>query len=127
MPPDVWNPSTTMTLQEITEKIRRFRDERDWAQFHNPKDMSMALSIEASELMEHFLWKTPDEVAARVEEKREQIEEEVADVAIYLVELADILGIGLFEAMERKMAKNAAKYPAEKVRGSSLKYNEYGS
>jgi dCTP diphosphatase len=116
-----------MTLPEITEKIRRFRDERDWAQFHNPKDMAMALSIEAGELMEHFLWKTPDEVAARVEEKREQIEEEVADVAIYLVELADILGIDLFEAMERKMAKNAAKYPAEKVRGSSLKYNEYGA
>jgi dCTP diphosphatase len=115
-----------MQLQEITEKIRRFRDDRDWAQFHNPKDMAMALSIEAGELMEHFLWKTPDEVAARVMEKREEIEEEVADVAIYLVELADILGIDLFEAIQRKMEKNAAKYPAERVRGSSLKYNEYG-
>lgn len=118
--------STTMTLQEITEKIRRFRDERDWAQFHNPKDMAMALSIEASELMEQFLWKNQEEVAARCVEKREEIEDEVADVAIYLVELADILGIDLFQAMERKMEKNAAKYPAEKVRGSSLKYNEYG-
>ena len=115
-----------MNLEEITEKIRRFRDERDWAQFHNPKDMAMALSIEAGELMEHFLWKTPDEVAARLVEKRVEIEEEVADVAIYLVELADILGIDLFKAMERKMEKNAAKYPSDKVRGSSLKYNEYG-
>jgi NTP pyrophosphatase (non-canonical NTP hydrolase) len=115
-----------MQLQEITDKIRRFRDERDWAQFHNPKDMAMALSIEAGELMEHFLWKSPEEVVARVVEKRKEIEEEVADVAIYLVELADILGIDLFEAMERKMEKNAAKYPAEQVRGSSLKYNEYG-
>lgn len=115
-----------MNLEEITAKIRRFRDERDWAQFHNPKDMAMALSIEASELMEHFLWKTPDEVAARLVEKRSEIEEEVADVAIYLVELADILGIDLFEAMERKMQKNAEKYPADRVRGSSLKYNEYG-
>lgn len=115
-----------MSLEEITEKIRRFRDERDWAQFHNPKDMAMALSIEASELMEHFLWKTPDEVVARLIEKRGEIEEEVADVAIYLVELADILGIDLFAAMERKMEKNAAKYPADRVRGSSLKYNEYG-
>lgn len=115
-----------MKLEEITEKIRRFRDERDWAQFHNPKDMAMAISIEAGELMEHFLWKAPEEVAARVEERREQIEEEVADVAIYLVELADILGIDLFAAMEGKMAKNAAKYPADLVRGSSKKYNEYG-
>ncbi len=115
-----------MTLEEITDKIRRFRDERDWAQFHNPKDMAMALSIEASELMEQFLWKNPDEVAARCIEKREEIEDEVADVAIYLVELADLLGIDLFQAIERKMEKNAAKYPAEKVRGSSLKYNEYG-
>jgi len=115
-----------MSLEKITGKIRRFRDERDWAQFHNPKDMAMALSIEASELMEHFLWKTPEEVAARVEEKREEIEEEVADVAIYLVELADILGIDLFQAMERKMEKNAAKYPADRVKGSSKKYNEYG-
>lgn len=116
-----------MTLEKITEKIRRFRDERDWAQFHNPKDMAMALSIEASELMEQFLWKNQEEVAARCVEKREEIEDEVADVAIYLVELADILGIDLFQAMERKMEKNAAKYPADRVRGSSLKYNEYGT
>ncbi len=115
-----------MELVDIAAKIRAFRDERDWGQFHNPKDMAMALSIEASELMEHFLWKTPDEVMARVVERREEIEEEVADVAIYLVELADILGIDLFEAMERKMAKNAAKYPADLVKGSSKKYNEYG-
>lgn len=116
-----------MTLQEITEKIRTFRDERDWAQFHNPKDMAMALSIEAGELMEQFLWKTPEEVTTRAVEKHEQIEEEVADIAIYLVELADILSIDLFAAMERKIAKNSAKYPAEKVRGSSMKYNEYGA
>ncbi|MBG7606408.1 MAG: nucleotide pyrophosphohydrolase [Verrucomicrobia bacterium] len=114
-----------MNLEEITEKIRRFRDERDWAQFHNPKDMAMAISIETSELMEHFLWKTPDEVAARVVEKREEIEDEVADVAVYLVELADNLGIDLFEAMERKMEKNAAKYPVTLVKGSSKKYHEY--
>ncbi len=114
-----------MNLEEITDKIRVFRDERDWAQFHNPKDMAMALSIEASELMEHFLWKSPPEVSARIEERREEIEEEVADVAIYLIELADILGIDLFQAMERKLEKNAAKYPAEVVKGSSKKYNEY--
>lgn len=115
-----------MNLEEITEKIRHFRDERDWAQFHNPKDLAMALSIEASELMEHFLWKTPAELSARVEEKRAEIEDEIADVAIYLVELADLLGIDLFNAMQRKMEKNALKYPAEMVRGSSKKYSEYG-
>ena len=112
-------------LDEIREKIRVFRDERDWAQFHNPKDMAMALSIEASELMEHFLWKAPGELDGRVEERREEIEDEMADIAIYLVELADNLGIDLLGAMERKMAKNAAKYPVEKVKGSSKKYTEY--
>ncbi len=112
-------------LDEVREKIRAFRDERDWGQFHNPKDMAMALSIEAGELMEHFLWKGPEELDGRVEERREEIEDEMADIAIYLVELADNLGIDLLGAMERKMAKNAAKYPVEKVRGSSKKYTEY--
>ncbi len=85
----------------------------------------MAISLEAGELMEHFLWKTPDEVEARIESHREEISDEIADVAVYLFELADNLGIDLLQAMENKMQKNAGKYPAEKVKGSSKKYSEY--
>lgn len=115
-----------MDLREIGQKIRAFRDERDWVQFHNPKDMAIAISIEASELLEHFLWKSPEELENRVAEKREEIEDEIADIAIYLVELADNLDIDLLKVMERKISKNAAKYPADKVKGSSKKYSEYG-
>ncbi|NNC89226.1 MAG: nucleotide pyrophosphohydrolase [Akkermansiaceae bacterium] len=114
-----------MTIEEITGRIRAFRDERDWAQFHNPKDMAIAISVEASELLEHFLWKSPPEVEQRLVTHREDIEDEIADIAIYLAELADNLGIDLLAAMERKIAKNAARYPAAQVRGSALKYDEY--
>jgi dCTP diphosphatase len=114
-----------MDLEEISAKIRAFRDERDWAQFHNPKDMAIAISIEASELLEHFLWKSPVELDARISEKREEIEEEIADIGIYLTELADNLGINLLAAMNKKIEKNALKYPAQRVKGSSKKYNEY--
>ena len=113
-----------MNTDEITKKIRSFRDARDWAQFHNPKDMAIAISIEASELLEHFLWKTPEESENRVNEKREEIEDEIADIAIYLFELADNLEINLIDAMDRKIRKNDAKYPAEKARGSHAKYTE---
>jgi dCTP diphosphatase len=110
--------------ESLLEKIRVFRDERDWAQFHNPKDMAIAISLEAGELLEHFLWKNPEEVMARVESHREAISEEIADIAIYLTELADNLGIDLAAAMEAKLAENAAKYPVGKARGSAAKYNE---
>ena len=114
-----------MDIDDITQKIREFRDERDWAQFHNPKDMAIAISIEASELLEHFLWKTPDELDQRIEDRRAEITDEIADIAIYLVELADNLDIDLLAAMEQKIAKNAAKYPSNRVKGSSKKYSEY--
>lgn len=112
------------TIERLQEKIRRFRDERDWLQFHNPKDLAIALSIEASELLELFLWKNKAEVSATLEDKRERIEHEVADIAVYLLELIDILGIDLEGAIERKMAHNAAKYPVEKAAGSNKKYTE---
>lgn len=114
-------------LERLTEKIRRFRDARDWAQFHNSKDMAIAISLEAGELLEHFLWKGPEEVEARLESHREEITDEIADIAIYLFELADNLGIDLLAAAARKVDKNDAKYPAEQVRGSSKKYTEYSS
>jgi dCTP diphosphatase len=111
-------------IEEITAQIRKFRDERDWMQFHNPKDLATALSIEASELLELFLWKTKEEAEQIVDEKREAIEDEIADIAVYLFELADNLDVNLIDAMERKMAKNGLKYPVEKSRGSNAKYSE---
>jgi dCTP diphosphatase len=113
-----------MSISELQAAIRKFRDERNWLQFHNPKDMAAALAIEAAELQEIFLWKTPEEIDAIAREKRGKIEEEIADVAIYLFELADLLGVDLLEAASAKLHRNAEKYPVEKARGSSSKYNE---
>jgi len=111
-------------LEEITAAIRRFRDERDWMQFHHPKELAAALSIEAAELLEHFLWKTPEECTARIAKNPDDIRDELADIAIYLFELADILDVDLIDAMKAKMAKNARKYPIEKAKGSHKKYTE---
>lgn len=112
------------SIEEITKAIKAFRDERDWLQFHNPKDMATALSIEAAELLEHFLWKTQEEAEARCETHREAISEEIADIGCYLFELADNLGIDLGEAILSKIEKNALKYPVEKARGRHTKYTE---
>lgn len=113
-----------MNLEETTAKIRAFRDARDWQQFHTPKDLAMALSIEANELLEHFLWRSPQECAERIQKKRELIVDEIADVGIHLLELADLLGLDLFAAIEQKIEKNGLKYPAAKAAGSNLKYDE---
>lgn len=112
-------------LDKVIKKVGEFRDARDWSKFHNSKDMAIAISLEASELLEIFLWQSTEKLEGRVIEKRDQIEDEIADIAIYLTELADNLGIDLIEAMEKKLAKNAEKYPVEKARGSSKKYTEY--
>jgi dCTP diphosphatase len=113
-----------MSIEELQERIRRFRDERDWMQFHNHKDMATALAIEAAELQELFLWKQGEEIEAVASAKHEQIREELADVAVYLLELADNLGVDLAEAIVSKLEKNAAKYPVHKAKGSSAKYDE---
>jgi dCTP diphosphatase len=112
------------SISEITEKIRHFRDERDWAQFHNPKELAAAIAIEAAELQEIFLWKDYPETEQTTVEKREAVSDEIADIAVYLFELADNLGITLGEAIAAKMTKNGAKYPIEKARGSNKKYTE---
>ena len=112
------------SIAQITENIRTFRDERDWFQFHNAKDLAAAIAIEAAELQEVFLWKNATETEAAVVEKREAVSDEIADIAVYLFELADNLEIPLGEAIASKMQKNAAKYPVEKARGSNKKYTE---
>jgi dCTP diphosphatase len=113
-----------MTIEEITAAIRRFRDERDWQQFHNPKDMAIAISLEASELLQHFLWIDSKDAVARAESRKEKIADEIADIAIYLFELADNLNIDLLPAMAAKLERNAVKYPVDKAKGRSDKYNE---
>lgn len=116
----------TTTVAEIKTRVLEFARERDWEQFHAPKNLSMALAAEAGELMEHFLWASSEESRETVSDpaKRAKIEEELSDVVIYAMEFANMTGIDLAAAIERKMAANAAKYPVEKAKGRSVKYDE---
>lgn len=111
-------------IRELTEKIKKFRDERDWLQFHNHKDMALSLCLEAAEVLEHFQWKKPEEVETHAKNCKNEISEELADVACYLFELADNLGIDLARAIDRKLKINAKKYPIEKAKGIMKKYNQ---
>lgn len=110
-------------IKKITEKIREFRDERDWKQFHNHKDVALSLVLEATEVLEHFQWKNPAEVQAHAKANKEELADELADVAIYLLELADNLGVDLPKAIDAKMKKNALKYPVAKAKGRHTKYD----
>src|SRR4051812_30704895 len=109
---------------ELTQRIRAFRDARDWMQFHNPKNLACSVVLEAAELLEHFQWKTPEESEAHGIAKRDEIAMEIADITVYCLELADNLGIDLAEAIRTKLGINEAKYPVEKARGSATKYTE---
>ena len=110
-----------MTFEDAASKALAFREERDWAQFHNPKDLAISISLEASELLEAFQWSGSDLEVAR---KRGAMVEELADVAIYCIYLADALGVGLADAVSAKIDANTEKYPADKSRGSPRKYTE---
>lgn len=116
----------TTTVAELRERVLAFAREREWEQFHSPKNLSMALAAETGELMEHFLWtdSAASAAVARDPAKRGRIEEEIADVVIYALEFANISGIDLAAAIEAKLAKNAVKYPVEKARGNAKKYTE---
>ena len=111
-------------IKALTEKIKKFRDERDWMQFHNHKDVALSLVLEAAEVLEHFQWKKPEEVESHAKACKDEIADELADVAMYLFELADNLGIDLSRSVEIKLAKNAQKYPIDKAKGSSRKYTQ---
>ncbi len=112
-------------LQELTRRITAFRDARDWKQFHNPKDLALSLVLEAAEVMEHFQWKSPDEIADYVQSNKEDIAEELADTLYWTLLLAHDLDIDLADAFSRKMAKNDAKYPADQAKGRHDKYTAY--
>ncbi len=110
---------------ELRDKLRQFAAERDWDQYHSPKNLAVALSVEASELLEHFQWLTDAQSAGLPPEKRELVRDEMADVLLYLIRLADKLEVDLLDAAAKKIAKNALKYPADRVRGSMKKYSDY--
>ena len=110
-------------IEDLTAALRQFADDRDWAQFHTPKNLVMALVGEVGELVEHFQWLTPDESAEVMtdETSARRIADELADVLIYLVRLADVLGVDLLQAADTKLEANAKRYPADQVRGSADK------
>lgn len=114
-----------MDVMAIQHELESFARERDWNQYHSPKNLAMALSVEAAELVEHFQWLTEAQSAEPNEAKRQAIASEIADVQIYLLRLADKLGIDIEAAVASKMRENGAKYPADRVRGSAAKYTEY--
>jgi len=117
---------STTTVAELKARVLAFVQARDWEQFHTPKNLSMALAAETGELMEHFLWATPEQSQALAADpaKRAKVADELADVVVYALEFANITGIDVAAAIESKMRANALKYPVEKARGRADKYTE---
>lgn len=115
------------TLEDLRADVERFVRERDWQQFHTPKNVAMALTVEAAELQEHFQWLTPEASTALSEAQKAEVADEIADVQVYLLRLADLLGIDVLDACARKMAKKRAKYPVELARGRADKYTKLGT
>ncbi len=113
-----------MSFEDATSKTLTFREERDWAQFHNPKDLAISISLEAAELLESFQWSGID---LTVEDKQAHMAEELADITIYCIYLADAIGIDLADAVNSKIDENAKKYPVDQSWGSSKKYTELES
>ncbi len=110
-------------LQDLVDRLVKFRDERDWEQFHTAKNLALSVSIEAAELLEHFQWTTEDQELSR--EKTDSISQEIADILIYILLLSEKLGIDPLKAAHAKIQKNEDKYPADMVKGKSYKYNQY--
>jgi NTP pyrophosphatase (non-canonical NTP hydrolase) len=117
-------PATANPLHSLREALRRFASERDWDQFHSPKNLAAALSVECAELLEHFQWLSEEASARLAPEELAMVREEMADVLLYLIRLADKLDVDLLDAAGAKIELNARKYPADKVRGSSRKYTK---
>lgn len=116
--------STRINIKNLTERIIAFRDARDWKQFHNPKDCAISLSLEASEVLEHFQWKSKEEMEKYVIEQKGEIGEELADVLYWVLLMSHDLKIDVLDALEKKIKKNEEKYPVEKAKGKHTKYNK---
>lgn len=116
----------SLSLDELVRQVLAFRDERDWRQFHSPKDLAISISLEAAELLEHFQWKSPAEVAALVADPQgqRQVSWEMADILILLISLADVLGTDLVKAAQEKLQENERRYPVERARGTARKYRD---
>lgn len=112
-------------IKKLTEEIVAFRDARDWKQFHNPKDCAISLSLEASELLEHFQWKNKEEIEKYIETNKSDIGEELADVLYWILLMSHDLDIDILSALEKKIKKNEEKYPIEKAKGSHVKYTQF--
>ena len=112
-------------LLELNEQVNLFVEERDWDVFQTPKNLSMALIVEAAELVEHFQWMQPEESDSLPNDKKKKVAEELADILIYTVRLADRLGLDLEQSAKDKLTKNLQKYPVEKARGNATKYTEF--
>ena len=115
---------TTPRFEDLRQRLADFASERDWDTYHSPKNLAMALAAEAGELLEHFQWLTEAQSTALPDDAREAVALELADIQLYLVRLADKLGVDLVAAAHRKIDLNAGKYPAEKARGNARKYTE---
>jgi len=113
------------SLDELAEQLDRFASERDWRQFHSPKNLASALIVEAGELLEHFQWLTEAQSRDLAPDKLEAVRSEVADVLLYLIQLSNVLGIDPVAAAQDKLAENAGRYPVEKARGNSRKHDEF--
>jgi dCTP diphosphatase len=118
-----WEQTVT-ELEKLREQLRAFAAERDWDQFHSPKNLAMAMSVEAAELLEHFQWLTEEQSRRLPPDALAAVNEEAADILLYLIRISDKLGIDLIAAANKKIALNARKYPADKARGTSKKYTE---
>ena len=112
-------------FDRIRKQVRQFVVERDWDQFHSPKNLSMALIVEAAEMVEHFQWLTEEQSCNLSPEKLAEVEQELADIQVYLISLAEKLKLDIITAVEKKLVLNAQKYPVEKARGNSKKYTEH--
>lgn len=111
-------------IQELVKKIVEFREARDWKKFHNPKDVALSLVLEAGEVMEHFQWKNPEEMQKHISEHPDEIGEELADVLYWILLMGHDFNIDVLDALERKIQKNAEKYPVEKAKGNHAKYDK---
>lgn len=115
----------TSDLTNLQKRIQEFVDARDWGQFHNPKDLAITLSLEASELLEHFQWKTPEEITKHLETHKSDVEDEISDVLWNLLLICNKLDVNPIEAFNNKFKKIERKYPIEKARGNHKKYTEH--
>lgn len=113
------------SIDALRARVNQFVEERDWTQFHSPKNLAMAMIVEAGEVVEHFQWMTEADSKNLDDEKKKEVGEELSDTLVYLMRIAEVCGIDLLEAANKKIDLNAKKYPIEKAKGSNAKYMEY--